>query len=536
MSAPTPPGPPAVVEPEAETRQAPRRRASLLTPGVAPDALGRHDVLLLAAVYVLAFAARWALRSANPYTAEATHFVVAQGLWESATTIRYMDGIGGHEDYSWFFWQRPMLSLTLAPFAHASFEAYRAAHIVLAATIPALGAWLLRTLHASRAAAGLAGVALALHPILLPWGVLVLPDSMMVAFVLGALLAAHHGRPAVMALLLLWASWIKEVAFVASASLLVVALWQDADGRRASLRPLHVGRFALWLAPLVPLAFLPLWVSLQVPGVLFPGFRPGGEEALMYEALWGCIYLAPLPFLGLLEPRLRRFSLLALAWPAFFLAYHYGRDKAIEGWYIVAPATFTVLAAAAALDLLCRRRRAAQRWVGAALAAGVTFALATQAIAPDAHSLNANVVTPFSHRGQWNLAQVYDFELRRDDDLRTLMATPGPDERRLWVAQDIDWSLVMHPVAAQADETIKVYSRDDGLTREILEAWAYGIENHWNVTLVLNAEWSLGNKVTRAAYAECSEVEGRYTLIRATRCQGAGADIWEHHQRLAAEG
>lgn len=516
------------------TTAAPAPRWSLLTPGKVAGRLERFDAVLFVAIYLMAFLLRWSLRHANPYTAEATHFIVSRGLWDSATSIRYLDGIGGYEDYSWFFWQRPMLVLTLWPFASLSFEAYRGAHIVLASTVPLLAAWLLRTLGVSRVAAALAGVVLAVHPILLPWGVLALPDSMMIAFVLAAMIAAHHGRPAGMAGLLLWASWIKEVAFVASLSMLLLALWRDADGRPASLRPLRVGRFALWLAPLVPLAFLPLWVSMQVPGVLFPGFRPGGDEALMYEALWACIYLAPIPLLGLWFAQTRRLSLLSLAWPAFFLLYHYGRDKAIEGWYIVAPATMTILAAAAALDWLARQRHGAARPTAIAVAGLLLIPLGVQAFVPDWHPLNASIVTPFSGRGQWDLDQVRHYESTRDDDMQALMAIPGPDERELWVAQDFDWSLVMYPVAAQANETVKVYSMDQGLTREIMEGWAYGIETLWNVTLVFNADWNLGNAATRAAYAECSVVVGRYTLIRASQCQGAGADIWERTQELQA--
>lgn len=509
-----------------------RPRWSLLAPGKLAKKLGHIDLLLLAGLYLLALTMRWALRDANPYTAEATHFVVARGLWDSTTTIRYLDGIGGHEDYSWFFWQRPMLALTLWPFASLGFDAYRATHIAIASLVPVLGVWLLCSLGTSRLAAVLAGIVLAIHPILLPWGVLVLPDSMMVAFVLGAMLAAHHGRAPLMAGLLVWASWIKEVAFVASLSMLALALWRDADGRRSSVRPLHIGRFARWLAPTVPLAFLPLWISLQVPGVLFPGFRPGGDEALMYEALWGCIYLAPLPVIALFFSKTRRLALLCMAWPAFFLLYHYGRDKAIEGWYIVAPVTMTILAAAAALDVLWYRRHKARQIAAVTLGILVVIPLGIQAFVPDYDPLNAKVATPLSGRGQWNLDQVRQYETTRDDDLQALMAIPGPDERELWVTQDIDWSLVMYPVSGQSKETIKIYSMDEGLTQGIMEGWAYGIENMWNATLVLNADWSLGNTATRAAYTECSEVLGRYTLIRASRCKGAGSDIWERTQEL----
>lgn len=515
-----------------ETRK--RARTSLLVPGTHAPRLERSDLALLLSIYVLAFILRWALRAANPYTAEATHFIVSRGLWDSVTTIRYLDGIGGYEDYSWFFWQRPLLVLTLWPFANLSFEAYRGAHIMMTAAVPLLATWLLRTLGVSRLAATTAGFTLAIHPILLPWGVLVLPDSMMIALVLAAFLAAHFGRPALMAGFLLWASWIKEVAFVASLSLLVLAVMRDAEGRGITFKPLHIGPFTRWLIPVVPLAFLPLVISLHVPGVVFPGFRPGGDEALMYEALFACIYLAPLPLLGLLQGPTRRLSLLALAWPAFFLLYHYGRDKAIEGWYIIAPATMTVLAAAAGVDYLIRRGPAA-KLVGLALAFVALVPVGIQATLPDFHPLNSIVVTPLSQRGQWNLDQVQDYELARDDDLAELMKIPTPQERMIWVTQDIDWSLVMYPVAFQSQETIKVYSRDEGLTKEIMEGWAHGIENAWNVTLVFNAEWSLGNKATRAAFAECSEVLGHYTLIRASRCQGAGADIWQVTTELSAQ-
>ena len=172
---------------------------------------------------------------------------------------------GTRLDLSWFFWQRPFLALPFYPFAAHSFEAYRAAHIVLASTVPALGAWLLRSMGIGRSASVAAAVVLAVHPILLPWGVMVLPDSLVLALTLGALLAAQHGRPAATAVLLWVATWVKEVAFVTALALLVLACWRDADGRRAGLRPFHLGPFARWLLPVVPLAFLPLWVSLQVP-------------------------------------------------------------------------------------------------------------------------------------------------------------------------------------------------------------------------------------------------------------------------------
>ena len=513
------------------------RGPSLLQPGQVAAALPRWDLVLLAATYLVTVAARWSLRDVHPYTAEATHFVVAKGLWDSTTNIRYVDFIGGYDDYSWFFWQRPLLSLPFWPAAQHSFGAYRVTHLLLVAAAPALGAWLLRLLGVGPLPAYGAALALAVHPLLLPWTVLVLPDSLVLTLTLAALLLAHHGRPAATALTLLAASWVKEVAFVTSLTLLVLALWRDADGRRASLRPLHVGRFARWLAPVVPLAFLPLWVSMQVPGAVFPGFRPGGDVALMYEALWMCIWFAPVPLLALLSPRTRRFALVALAWPAFFLAYHYGRDKAIESWYNVLPATFTLLAVAAGISTLWQARGRA-RWAAPAIALAVACLLSVQVLVPDSHPLNAGLVTPLSHRGQWDYAQARANELARDDDLAAVLQVPGPGERGTWVVLDVDWSLIMHPVAANADEVVKIYSvhGPEPWRREDVEGWGQALQTHVDATVVYARPDIAINVATRAAYADCGTAVGNYMVIPAQACQGHGGGIWEEYQRARAAG
>lgn len=519
------------------TAQDPRpARPSLLRPGVIAAALPRLDLLLFALLYAVTVAARWSLRDANPYTAEATHFVVAKGLWHSVTNIRYADGIGGYDDYSWFFWQRPLLTLPFWPVAQHSFLAYRTTHLLIVATAPALGAWLLRCLGVGRLPALAAGLVLAVHPLLLPWTVLVLPDSLMLTLILGALLLAHHGRPVATALTLLAASWVKEVAFVASLTLLVLALWRDADGRRASLRPLRAGPFARSLAPVVPLAFLPLWVSLHVKGAVFPGFRPGGDEALMYESLWLAVWLAPVPLLALASEKTRRFALVALAWPAFFLAYHYGRDKAIESWYNVLPASMTVLASAAGLSVLWQHGRGRVRLAAPALACLLGAIVAIQVALPDSNSLNAHVATPFSGRGQWDYAQARANELHRDDDLRSLLPLPAADERGVWIALDVDWSLIMYPVAPQADELVKFYSVTGPLTEEQVRAWGYAVENLTDATVIFHRDDIAINLATRQAYAGCGTTAGQYTLIRADRCRGMGRTLWDHYQDDRARG
>ena len=508
-----------------------RLRSSLLTPCETARPLRRLDWLLLAATYVLAVGLRWGLRDVHPYTAEATHFVVAQGLWDSATNIRYPDVASPFEDYTWFFWQRPLLALPFWPAAQHSFLAYRTMHVLLVGAAPALGAWLLRSLGVGRPWAFAAAVVLCVHPALVPWTVLVLPDALTLTLMLAALLAAHHGRPAGTAGLLLAASWVKEVAFVTSLSLFVLALWRDADGRSARMRPLHVGRFAAWIAPVVPLAFLPLWVSMQANGV-FPGFRPGGDEALMYETLWLLVYLAPLPLLGLVNDATRRLALVAMAWPAFFLLYHYTQDKAIESWYNVIPASMTVLAAAAGLWALWRHAARAPwpQWGAAAVAVAMAALLSIQVAVPDHEPLNARLVTPWSERGQWDLRQVRANELSRDDDLAAMLAVPGTAERGRWFALDVDWSLIMFPVAAQADEVVKVYSLTHELREDEVRAWAWAVENLTDATLLFHRDDIPINVATRQAYAECSVTKGQYTMLQASRCRGHGGDLWQHYR------
>ena len=511
-----------------------RRVGSLLQPGARPAALDDADRFAMLLAYLVAFAVRWDLRKAQPYIAETWHFVSARGLWDSSTNILPMPIGSAPLDLSWFFWQRPFLALPFHWAAEHSFGAYRALHIVLAATVPPLALWLLRSLGTGRAAAVAAAVVLGVHPMLVPWGVMVLPDSLVLALGLGALLAAHHGRPAATAGLLWAATWVKEVAFVLALALAVLALWRDGDGSRASLRPPRIGPFARWLLPVVPLAFLPLWVSMQVPGALFPGFRPGGDWPDILEHVFLLLWLAPPAALGIASPRLRRFTLAALAWPAFFLLYHELQGKAMEPWYYVLPGSFTLLAAAAAIDGAARAPTPVLRHAGRLAAVAVAALLWVQVSVPPDDARNTTLVTPLTHAGQWDLAQVQSFERVRDAGLARLVQLPGPDERRDWIALDVEVSFLYHPLSGQAERVHAVWAGNGALEESVLLAWQQAIEADTQVTIVAVHDGLAGNIATRAAYAECSDVDGAYVLIRAARCQGAGDDLWERHQEALA--
>ncbi|MEK6975492.1 MAG: hypothetical protein AABY18_04020 [Candidatus Thermoplasmatota archaeon] len=491
------------------------------------------DWLLLALLYVLAFSFRWDLRSAQPYIAETWHYFVARNLWHSVSNVFTFDPNAPPLDLSWFFWQRPLLALPFFPFAAHSFAAYRAAHIVLVSTVPALGAWLLRSLGVGRVAAVTAAVILAVHPILLPWGVMFLPDSLVLALILAALITAQHGRPAATAVLLWAATWVKEVAFVTALTLIVLACWRDADGRRARLWPPRLGPFARWLLPGVPLAFLPLWVSMQVPGAIFPGFRPGGSGAEMMESLFLLLWLAPIPLLGLLRPATTRFTLVALAWPAFFLLYHYTQDKAMEFWYYVLPASFTVLAAAAALDASRAGVQGPRRWAVPLLSLALVGLVGVQVFVPIESEWNQGLATPLTGRGQWDLQRVQEFELIRDDGLADLIAIPGADERSTWMALDIEVSFLYYPLSEQADRVYTLSTTRAPLDRAAFAGWQWVVENATDVTVLSVRDDLAGNVATRLAYQECSVTHWPYVLIQAKACQGAGNDIWDQYRDAA---
>lgn len=507
---------------------------SLLQPGRTPTPLEAHDWFAMVLVALMAFAFRWDLRHAQPYIAETWHWHVAVNLWHSAVP-NVLDAAGRpFLDLSWFFWQRPLLTLPFHPFADHSFAAYRAAHIAITTMVPPLGMWLLRSLGTRLPAALAVGLLLAVHPLFLPWGVLMLPDMTVLALLLAALLAAHHGRPVPTAVLLWVASWVKEIAFVTALALLVLACWRDGDGRPARAWPPRLGPFARWLLPVVPLAFLPLWVSLQMPGVRFPGFRPGGDLADMLEWLFLAIWLAPVPLLGLASARTRRLVLVAMAWPAFFLVHHVVNGKAMEPWYYVLPAAFTLLAAAATLDALAVVGRPAVRKGVAVAVTALACVVWVQVEVPDGDARNQALVTPLTGRGHWDLEQVQAFEHVRDTGLAELIALPGAGERGTWIVADIEVSFLYYPLAQQADTVYAVWSSLDPVEPAALAAWRDAVENGTDATLLVARDDMPGNVATRLAYAECSTTRWPFVLIRARDCQGAGEDLWERYEEARA--
>ncbi|HEX2066910.1 MAG TPA: hypothetical protein VHI93_08875, partial [Candidatus Thermoplasmatota archaeon] len=134
-----------------------------------------------AAAYALALAARAWLLDAPVYGDEAAHFYVARHLGASPANLVPDLGVP-----QWLFWQRPLFSLLLWPGAALSFEGYRIWHILLSSLLAPLAMAVVAQAGGRRVPQWTAGVAAALLPGLVGWGVRVFPDSLMATLFLGA--------------------------------------------------------------------------------------------------------------------------------------------------------------------------------------------------------------------------------------------------------------------------------------------------------------------------------------------------------------
>lgn len=474
---------------------------------------------------------RWSILDAHPYTAEAAHYAMSLHLWHGVDNVGSLFSDVRPDDFSWFFWQRPLLCLLYWPAAQFGFDAYRGAHVLVAATVPVLAAALLRQLAVPKPYAYGAAVVLAVHPVLVPWGVLVLPDTTVAAFVLAGLLSAHAGRPIATAVFLLAGAWVKEVAVVTTGTLLLLALWREADGSRARLWPLRMGRFATALLPAAVLSAVPLGVSLLLPGAAVPGFRIGGGLDQSLERLFLLLWLAPLPAIGLLVPGVRRLCLVALAWPAFFVAYHLATGKAIEVWYNVVPATMVLCAAAATLGRSPRGGPFPRRWAPAAASAAVAILLAIQVVAPSGTASNRDLVTPLSRMGQWSLPEALAYEHVREDDLFTVLAAIPPGHDGVWTALNMDYSLVMHPLATRAGFVHKDFTPEWDMPDDAIRWWADAVETRADATILVVGEDSMSRALAEA-YAPCATRAGMYAAIVPGGCQGTADQLieaWHRH-------
>ncbi|MEA3202727.1 MAG: hypothetical protein QOI63_393 [Thermoplasmata archaeon] len=480
--------------------------------------LSRVDWGLALGAYLAALLVRALLVDAHPYTAEAAHFVLARDLWHASPPVAGLDGT--RPEWGWLFWQRPLFSLLLWPGAAISFTAYRVLHILVSSLLPALGVVLLRHLAVPRWLAGAAAAVVCLHPTLVTWNVLVLPDSLMAVLFLAGLVAAERGRPIASALLCLAACWTKEVAVAGVIALLLLALWREPDGSRGRIYPASMGRWATLYLGVLLLAFAPLAYSLGLPWARFPGWDLGGDGRVVLERVFLVLWLAPVPLLALLDAGTRRLAVVALAWTGFFVAYHFVLGKAVEAWYYVMPATLMALVTAAALAALWRRRvafRGARRFLplGATLAVAVLVAL--QVAVPDDAAAQQALVTPLTGKGQWDLEQAMAYEGQREKGLYDAMAGAPPAPHGTWVTIDTDWSFWAYPMAARTGNVVAYFSSGVKPLDRDADALSVAIAAA-NATILFKLDTPT-NVALRAAYRECTPVDsGDYVLILGQLC------------------
>jgi hypothetical protein len=457
--------------------------------------------LPLAGLYVAALAVRSLLVGAQPNGDEAAHYYVAR------TFGGYPAGLepAMPEFTRALFWQRPLFSLLLAPFAW-SFGAYQAAHAALASLLPVLAVLLARRAGAGRLAWA-AGLLLAFHPTLVLWGVRVFPDSLMAVLALGGILAGRE-RPLLSAALLVAATWTKETGAVALAAMAGWSLWLAVRSGEAGLWPLRLDRPATAYAGALLLAPLPLLYAVMGLGGRAPGWsqRPF-DVGVLDTVLLSAWLLLPLAA-GLAQRAARPWCLLALAPTAFYVAYSLA-GRGVEAWYAVLPASLAAVACSAALAPLARRAVAAAPWRPPGPARSAVAALLLLPLA-----LPSGLLTPLSATEPEPLPDLVAAARTQRDLERTVAEVAARQPQTLFLA-DVGWFYALHPFGEMAPRVsygLTEFSREP-------EPWARLVERS-NVTVLARDRWPL-NLALAEVYADCVVAQhGPYLVIEGAACPG----------------
>lgn len=467
---------------------------------------------ILAGLWAVAAAARLALLDGPLYGDESAHYAVSRGWGSDPDNVTPDYELNGA-----LWWQRPLFSMLLAPGAAFGLDGYRIEHALLAALLPVLVAEVARKAGVRPLLAAGAGLAVALHPFFVLWGARVFPDAMMAALVLAGLRAHQARRPLAAAGLLLAAVWVKETAAVALLALLAWTLWSGRRAGDVDLWPMRLDRPSTALLFACVLAPLPLAHAILDVGGRLPGWSSTPLSWAHGSGFFLTAWIAVPVLAGLAWRRSRPFSLLALAYPAFYVAYAV-LGHGVEFWYLVLPAALSVLAAAVALEVAARHASASVRASGKAAAAGLALILAILILVPS--TLGAKDLASPGAPPPASLAQLSD--QLQGDDLADVVAAIRADQWAVVFLVDPGWFHVDHPFAERAGALGWAYT-----TVNIpLGEWTYAVEGS-DVTVLMKVGRPL-NEALREAYADCIQYEdATYVLIEGPRCLGRGDQLRE---------
>ncbi|MEK6975988.1 MAG: hypothetical protein AABY18_06570 [Candidatus Thermoplasmatota archaeon] len=466
-----------------------------------------------ASLYLVAVAARLSLAWTRPFGDEAHHYYIARHFGHGPTNVL------GMLDNEWLFWWRPLFSLLLSPGAQFGFTGFRVGYVLLAAVLaPALWSWL-RGRGVSPVASATAGGLAALHPFLVVWGVRAFPDGLMVAVFVAGLAVWERGRVLAGAALLLAATWVKEVALVGVAVILVEELLPDVHRDRwdlqVRLRPRHVALLAV-----LALSYVPHLYAESIGG-RSPGWSRDGSLAAVVDGAFTTIWFVPLVAVGLLFRQSRRPAILALAYLAFFGGYAVAFGGRAEQWYFVMPTVLGIAAAVAAIDAARVSARPALRRLARPAAAVAVAILAAQVLLPAATAGKQEALHPTVDVFELSYLETVRAERGRDQDLWTALDQLRGDDLHNVFLVDVAWFFAIWPVSERADLVATAYtvgSAPDGV-------WVAAIEEVANTTF-LRVEGTPLNLAIRDVYEDCITVASReYVILRGQGCQGRGAQL-----------
>lgn len=487
----------------------------------------RTDALLsspwslgLLALWFAAFLVRGLSIGAQAYGDEAAHYYVSRSWGAEPEEV-----FPGWPFGSWLWLQRPLFSLLLWPGAVAGFTGYRLWHIAIASTLPVLVAALARRAGAAPWIALGAGSAAAFHPLMVRYGILVFPDTLLAVLALAGLYAyvSTPSRPGLAAALLLAATWVKEVGGLLLLAVLVHAghrAWRKKD---LALYPLRLDRRTTAFLAACLLAPLPLMLGILAFGGRMPGWSDNTLDVGGFLAFFLTAFMLIPIATGLLWAKTRAWSLVGLLYPAFYAAYSW-RGGGVEAWYAILPAALALVAAAAGLQAIAQRRRR----LGQACALLCGIAVLVVAAVPTEVAWRG-VATPAAQPPQSLVEQARGFAREHDFD-DAVAALPASQADRVFTV-DVGWFYIAYPMSMRAGAVGYGYSE----FASDLDPWIRALEVDSNITfLEVHDELPL-NRAIRSTYGDCLVYQNpRYMLLDSDGCAGRGDALASALQTEAA--